>query len=555
MRLTYLYLAITALCSIPLASCGDSFKERTEVLECGISKDALSFVTTPTETQTVDITSDIAWKAKVDQGVGNWLTVTPLEGVGNGTLTITANKNNGPKRSAVITVSAKGAEIKTVTIVQDGYKGTIYNYGDFKGLQKTGLVAGITPITIVDNAECEDGKALRIYTRAGKPYEGTNGDRFKVQTTTQFGSGRYEWRVYVPKFGMNDRASIGAFLYFDDGHELDFEICSGTAADRAAHNAGPDDMLCLVTSQANPFFSEFTPIKGDAWHTLVLDLKLENKKYLAEWMVDGKTLKRALLNFGEEAYFRAISSVENLYGMGDHAATKENYALFDYLEYVPYDYSMKPIVEGQLPPEPDGTTLTWDFEEAGVIPTGWTNRGGTIADGALNLPNGTNFTYGPEVGAGKYTWEIDVPRVGVGEKWLAGGNVAATNAEERSFSMFVFPGTENDRANCQTPPVPGQMLVRCYTESMSVFGVPIDPGKHTLSIDLRLNNDGAYWAAWIVDGEVVKTFTTWYTPEAFKFGFSFITFADGGGWQGDKPTAGTYTAKYSNVQYKKYVYK
>ena len=35
-------------------------------------------------------------------------------------------------------------------------------------------------------------------------------------------------------------------------------------------------------------------------------------------------------------------------GMGDHAATQENYALFDYLEYVPYDYSMKPIIEGQL---------------------------------------------------------------------------------------------------------------------------------------------------------------------------------------------------------------
>ena len=57
---------------------------------------------------------------------------------------------------------------------------------------KTGLVAGINPITIVDNDECEDGKALRIYTRPGEEYSGTNGDRFKVQTTTQFGSGRYE---------------------------------------------------------------------------------------------------------------------------------------------------------------------------------------------------------------------------------------------------------------------------------------------------------------------------------------------------------------------------
>lgn len=83
-----------------------------------------------------------------------------------------------------------------------------------------------------------------------------------MQTTTQFGSGRYEWRIYVPKFGMNDRASIGAFLYFDDGHELDFEICSGTAADRAAHSAGPDDMLCLVTSQANPFSLNSRLLRG-----------------------------------------------------------------------------------------------------------------------------------------------------------------------------------------------------------------------------------------------------------------------------------------------------
>ena len=172
----------------------------------------------------------------------------------------------------------------------------------------------------------------------------------------------------------------------------------------------------------------------------------------------------------------------------------------------------------------------------------------------MNLSNGNNFVYGPEIGAGKYTWEIDVPLVGVGEKWLAGGNIAATNAEEKSFSMFVFAGTENDRAACTIPPVPGQMLVRCYTESMGVYGVPIDPGKHTLTIDLRLNADGAYWAAWIIDGEVAKTFTTWYTPAQFKFGFSIMTFADGGGWQGDKPTAKTYTAKYDYIEYKKYNY-
>ena len=49
---------------------------------------------------------------------------------------------------------------------------------------------------------------------------------------------------------------------------------------------------------------------------------------------------------------------------------KRNYALFDYFEYVPYEYSMKPIIEGQLPPEPEGTTTRWDFDEEGVIPAG-----------------------------------------------------------------------------------------------------------------------------------------------------------------------------------------
>lgn len=158
MKLRYLYLAIGVLCNASLVSCGDSFKEKTEIVACGISTNALTFGVSSTEVQTVDITSEAAWEVAVDQAGGDWLTVSPLEGTGNGTLTISADKNNGPKRSATLTIAAKGAELRTITVIQDGYKGTIYNYGDFTGLQKTGLVAGINPITIVDNDECEDGK-------------------------------------------------------------------------------------------------------------------------------------------------------------------------------------------------------------------------------------------------------------------------------------------------------------------------------------------------------------------------------------------------------------
>lgn len=551
MKLRYMYFAMAALCSTTLLSCGDSFKEKTEIVKCGISTDALTFVVSPTEAQTVNIESEASWKVAV-QGGADWLTISPIEGIGNGTVSIMADKNTGPRRGATLTIAARDAELQTVTVIQDGYSGTMYNFADLQGWEKVGLQPGIEPISIVDCDDCEDGKALRIYTRAGEEYSWPNADRFKVQTTTQFGSGRYEWRVFVPEMGMNDRASIGAFVYFDDGHELDFEICSGTAEDRSTYNVRSDEVLCLVTSQGNPFFSDKFAIKCNAWYTLVLDLKLEDGKYLAEWLINGKSMKKQLLNFGEkEAYFRAMCSVENLVGMGDHPATRENYALFDYVEYAPYEYSMKPIIEGQLPPEPDGPTTRWDFEEEGVVPAGWTNNGGAIIGGALHVTHNTNFAFNEQVGAGKYTWEIDVPSIGIGEKWLGGGNIAATNEEERSFSMFVFSGTEEIRSTCQIPPLPGQMLVRCYTESMGVYGVPIDPGKHTLTIDLRLKN-GAYSAAWIVDGDIVKVFDSWYTPQAYQFAFSFITFANGGGWQGNKDTQGTYTAKYDYFEYKKY---
>mgnify|MGYP001501746852 FL=1 len=88
MKLRYLYLAIGVLCNASLVSCGDSFKEKTEIVACGISTNALTFGVSSTEVQTVDITSEAAWEVAVDQAGGNWLTVSPLEGTGNGTLTI-----------------------------------------------------------------------------------------------------------------------------------------------------------------------------------------------------------------------------------------------------------------------------------------------------------------------------------------------------------------------------------------------------------------------------------------------------------------------------------
>lgn len=546
-------LLITTLCvSLQASSCEETYKKPVELVKCDVSAEEIEFDVNPSESQTFTIESESSWKISVEQSNGSWCEVSPLEGTGTATITIKAAENKGPKRSAEIEVASKGAEVKTVSVIQAGFQGTTYNFQNLDGFNRAGMTE-YNPVSFVESSECEDGWALRLYTRPGEEHMGPNGDRVKVKTVNQYGSGRYEWRIYVPVMGMNDRTSIGAFLYYDDYHELDFEICSGTAADRGSAGCGADDMLCKMTSQANPHVSNQIAVKGNAWHVFALDLQLVDKKYLVSWIVDDKTVASSQMSYGEtDAYFKAISSVENLMGMGDHAATQENYALFDYLEYAPYDYSMKPVKPGELGPEPDGETVTFDFDD-NLVPEGWVNNGGEFSDGYMWLPNGTNAVYTKTVGPGKYSFRISVPAVGEGEKWLSGLSLAGDVEAERSFSMMVWSGSKGVRDACDIVPAKGQMLVRCYTESLGAWNYPIDPGMHNFVLDLRLVN-GCYSANWLVDGDLVKSFTTWYTPDMFNLGLSFRTFADGGGWQGSINTTQTYKSGFDSISVKLYDY-
>ncbi len=554
MKLKYLCLIMIAL---PMfAACSDFERERVDVVDMSLSGNTISFEAIPSsdQDQTVQLETDASWKVTITQSSEQWLTVTPMEGRGNATLTFHAEKNKGPARSAVVTVAAERAELLTVTVKQKGQKqGEKYNFDSFKGLTLSGLNDAPNPITLVANEGCEDGKGIRIYTRSGESHMGSNGDRFKVNTDKMYYSGRYEWRVFIPKLGMNDRTSVAGFIYSDDTHELDFEIASGRSEERAKYSAGDNDLLCLISSQGNPAVNVTTLVKADAWHTFAIDLKLnEEGKYVAEWVVDDKPITTQTLNFGEEIAFRSFASVENLMGMGDHAATQENYAIFDWFEYIPYDYSKKPS-GGEDEPEPAGKVVKWDFEN-NAAPTEWVSAGAaTFADGWMTLPMpGCHTLINEDMGEGKVTFEIDVPQIGVGEKYVAGPNINVNNISgvERSFSMFVWAGSQTDRDAVGA--LPGQMLVRCYTESLGVFNYPIDAGVHTFSIELRLNDDDQYYCNWIVDGEKVKTYQTWYTSAENTFSLQFSTMANGGGWQGQTECSKTYETKYNYIEYKKY---
>ncbi|WPR71887.1 hypothetical protein SLW70_01805 [Flavobacterium sp. NG2] len=177
------------------------------------------------------------------------------------------------------------------------------------------------------NYSIENG-ILTMFTNAN------SWDRTKIKSAATYTTGAYSWRVYVPAMGIGDKASIGAFLYNDDTHELDFEIGYGQQSVRELLNASSDDLLVYTTSQANPFRSEARKIKREQWYTLSIELTLNSKnKYIANWKIDGNSIQTLQLNYGTRENFKIFCSVENLQFIGDHIPNSQNYALFDFVEY------------------------------------------------------------------------------------------------------------------------------------------------------------------------------------------------------------------------------
>ena len=178
------------------------------------------------------------------------------------------------------------------------------------------------------NTQCEveNGK-LKIFTRAGSR------DRKKMRTKDKiYTTGRYTWRTYISEMGKGDQTSIGAWLYCDDKHEIDFEIGPGNDVIREQLNAAPDDMIAYLTTQGHPYHTLSIKIKP-GWHIFEIDITLVDGKYKIDWIVDKKVQSSVNQTYGKEIAFYIYCSVENLKFLGNHLATWDNYGLFDYVKY------------------------------------------------------------------------------------------------------------------------------------------------------------------------------------------------------------------------------
>lgn len=176
--------------------------------------------------------------------------------------------------------------------------------------------------------EVKDGK-LRFYTEAGTL------QRPKVKTVNEdYSFGEYIWRIYIPTMGMNERVSIGAFIYRDDTHEIDFEIGSGTAEARVRYGAKDDEVLMYLTSQGNPWHQTVIPIKHECWYDFGMTISNRgDNKYRLVWTLDGKEVDFVNLDYGAETHFAVFCSLENLKFMGDYVSTRDHVVVFDKVRF------------------------------------------------------------------------------------------------------------------------------------------------------------------------------------------------------------------------------
>jgi len=262
------------------------------------------------------------------------------------------------------------------------------------------------------NYRIEAGK-LRMWTRADTR------DRVKVRSTERFSAGWYGWRVFVPRMGRGDQASIGAFLYRDDKHELDFEIGYGTAKLRKALAATSDDLVCYCTSQGHPYSSTQVLVKSGQWHSLALELAPgPDKTFLARWLINGALIKELQTSITQDISFTIHCSVENLSFIGDHIPQQQNHALFNYVSFgAPSALSQAADKVSSL-----GSVVRYDERMNELI----------ALDAEIEvLASGFDWSEGPlwiEDGGEGYLLFSDIPRNSV-MKWQQG----------RGISLFMKP--------------------------------------------------------------------------------------------------------------------
>ena len=241
----YYYLIIAVLCPALLFSCKepDPVNEPDKEVTLKVESNLVKFASDAASSVVKLTTEAEAWSASVKDAA--WLTISPETGNGNADVTLAVEKNEGARRSAVVTFSAENAKDVQVTVIQE--KGE-------PAAEKTGLYA--------DPEKPDADNACTLYYKADResPFFDSSDDLYAHIGINEWANVQAEWGQNIDKCKFRKTETTNLWKleitpsireWFGTEDEEVFRIC--VVVRNADGSAQTSDMFLAVEDSRNAF--------------------------------------------------------------------------------------------------------------------------------------------------------------------------------------------------------------------------------------------------------------------------------------------------------------
>ena len=241
----YYHLILAVLCSVLLFSCKEPNPLDEPVNEATLKVEpTLVKFTSAAGSGTIKLTTEAsAWSASVKDAA--WLEISPETGNGNADVTFTAVKNDGARRTAIVTFKAENAKDVKVTVIQEKGEAPV---------EKTGLYA--------DPTKPDADQPCTLYYKADRnsPFFDKSGDIYAHIGINEWSNVQAEWGQNIDKckFQKTETPNLWKLeitpsvrSWFGAENEEVFRICAVVrSSDGSSQTA---DLFIAVNDSKNAF--------------------------------------------------------------------------------------------------------------------------------------------------------------------------------------------------------------------------------------------------------------------------------------------------------------
>ena len=241
----YYHLILAVLCSALLFSCKEPNPVDEPVKDATLKVEpTLVKFTSAAGSGTIKLTAEAsAWSASVKDAA--WLEISPETGNGNADVTFTAVKNDGARRTAIVTFKAENAKDVQVTVIQEKGEAPV---------EKTGLYA--------DPEKPDADQPCTLYYKADRnsPFFDKSGDIYAHIGINEWSNVQAEWGQNIDKCKFHKTETTNLWKleitpsvrsWFGAENEEVFRICAVVrSSDGSSQTA---DLFIAVNDSKNAF--------------------------------------------------------------------------------------------------------------------------------------------------------------------------------------------------------------------------------------------------------------------------------------------------------------